>query len=124
MTTYADPTRCPDCHSLLPEAPQVCGRCALPLTGPTAVELFTTLQQADRLLATLRHQGSPADPAPLAATGTGARSAAAQGSMSPTPGSLLADVAPYPAPGHEEPGRRPGRADAPRLPVPPCPRSC
>ena len=56
MTTYADPTRCPDCRSLLPEAPQICRHCALPLTGATAVELFATLQRADGLLGVLRRR--------------------------------------------------------------------
>ena len=107
MTTYADPTRCPDCHSLLPEAPQVCRRCALPLTGPTAVELFTTLQRADRLA---RH--------PAAARQTPARdraSGATVGLDAPPSGSLLADVAPYPAPGHDGAAAAADRADAPRL---------
>ena len=88
MTTYADPTRCPDCRSPLPEAPQVCRRCALPLTGPTAIELFTTLQHADRLVAVLRKQAAPVQsPVP-----------ASVGVSSQSPGSLLSDVPPYPAP--------------------------
>ncbi len=101
MTTYADPTRCPDCHTLLAEAPQVCRRCALPLTGVTAVELFSTLQRADRLLATLRSQAAAAVP-------VGAPPA-------PAPGSLLTDVAPYPAPGHDRAAERTSDFDAPRL---------
>ena len=51
MRTFADPTRCPDCGALLPQDPQVCQQCALPLTGATAADLYSTLQQADRLLA-------------------------------------------------------------------------
>ena len=102
MTTYADPTRCPDCRASLPEAPQICRRCALPLTGPDAVELFTTLQHADRLLAVLRQQAS-----------TGA----ASGSRSPSvprtaPGSLLGDVTPYPASGPDSCPPRPPVAPA------------
>jgi hypothetical protein len=86
MTTYADPTRCPDCRSPLPEAPQNCPQCGVPLTGPTAVELFTTLQHADRLLAALRREISEA-PRPVA-VGVGSPSAE---------GSLLVDATPYPA---------------------------
>src|ERR1700710_684152 len=96
MTTYADPTRCPDCHSLLGEAPSVCRRCALPLTGPTAIELFTTLQRADGLLATLRRQAAPvAEPALVSA------------------GSPPAAAAASPAAGHAP--RRATDLDAPRL---------
>src|SRR4051794_19789956 len=87
MTTYADPTRCPDCRSPLPEAPQVCGRCALPLTGPTAIELFTTLQHADQLVAVLRRQAAPAQH-PVPAT---------VGASPQYPGSLLSEATPYPA---------------------------
>ena len=107
MTTYADPTRCPDCHSLLGEAPQVCRRCALPLTGPTALELFTTLQRADELLTTLRHQETPA--------GDLASVATADSSMPRSSGSLLSDVAPYPTTGHGGAALRPTALDAPRL---------
>ncbi len=60
MTTYADPTRCPDCGALLPRQPQVCPVCALPLLGPGALTLFRTLQEADRLLGVLREQKRPA----------------------------------------------------------------
>jgi hypothetical protein len=56
MTTYADPTRCPECRALLPHDPQACQVCSLPLTGETAMSLFTTLQEADRLLGVLRAQ--------------------------------------------------------------------
>jgi hypothetical protein len=91
MTTYADPTRCPDCHAVLPYAPQVCQACALPLTGETAVALFSTLQEADRLLVRLRSEKHPA-PVPVGASVTGA-----------APGALLEDVPAYPAsrPGEE-----------------------
>lgn len=86
MTTYADPTRCPDCHAVLPYAPQVCQACALPLTGETAVALFSTLQEADRLLVRLRSEKRPA-PVPVGA-----------GVMGGAPGALLEDVPAYPAP--------------------------
>jgi hypothetical protein len=89
--TYADPTRCPDCHALLPQSPEVCRVCALPLTGPTATDLYSTLQQADLLLGRLRQQKAPVPT-------TAARE----------PGPLLADAAPYPAP-------LPPAHDAPRL---------
>jgi len=59
MTTYADPTRCPDCRAVLPQAPQVCPVCSLPLTGETALSLFQTFQEADTLLASLREQKRP-----------------------------------------------------------------
>ncbi|HEX4470810.1 MAG TPA: hypothetical protein VH085_02480 [Nocardioides sp.] len=96
MTTYADPTRCPDCHAMLPRDPRVCRVCALPLTGDTVVSLFTTLQEADRLLGVLRAQRVPAP--------------VATGATSPT-GTLLAGVERYPSP-----GRRPtGPVDGPRL---------
>jgi hypothetical protein len=84
MTTYADPTRCPDCRAVLPHDPQVCRVCALPLTGDTAISLFTTLQEADRLLGVLRAQKRP-EPATV-------------GSHRPA-GSMLEGVAPYPAGG-------------------------
>jgi hypothetical protein len=82
MTTYADPTRCPDCHAVLPHDPQVCRVCSLPLTGQIVVSLFTTLQEADRLLGALRAQKRPV---PVAA---GVTSAA---------GSHLAGVERYPS---------------------------
>ncbi len=97
MTTYADPSQCPDCRASLPVAPQTCPRCALPLTGPDAVDLFTTLQRADRILASLRRQTAPAPTSAAVAVGAGT-----------APGSLLGDVTPYPAPGRTAAG------DAPR----------
>ena len=97
MTTYADPSQCPDCRASLPVAPQTCPRCALPLTGPDAVDLFTTLQRADRILASLRRQAAPAPTSAAVAVGAGT-----------APGSLLGDVTPYPAPGRTAAG------DAPR----------
>ncbi len=58
-TTYADPTRCPDCQSPIPQPPTTCPTCGLTLTGPDAITLFRTLQSADALLARLR-PGAPA----------------------------------------------------------------
>ena len=104
MTTYADPSRCPDCRATLPEAPQSCPRCALPLTGTGAVELFTTLQRADLLLASLRQQAA----APLSAPATVG--------VASTTGSLLAGAAPYPAPSRPDAGAtRRENVEGPRL---------
>jgi hypothetical protein len=101
MTTYADPTRCPDCRAVLPHDPQVCQLCALPLTGATAVSLFATLQEADRLLGVLRAQRRPV-PAHAAAA--------------PVSGSRLEGVTPYPAPSpHPTPGQGP-RLRGPSVP--------
>ena len=82
MTTYADPTRCPDCRAVLPQSPQACQVCSLPLTGETALSLFRTFQEADALLASLRQQRRPV---PVPATGGGVAA-----------GSRLEGVAPYP----------------------------
>ena len=73
MTTYADPTRCPDCHAALPHDPHVCRVCSLPLTGDTAASLFRTLQEADRLLGVLRTQKRPVPVAVGAPTAPGSR---------------------------------------------------
>ncbi|MGC4110415.1 MAG: hypothetical protein QM747_08340 [Nocardioides sp.] len=89
MPTYADPTRCPDCRVVLPRDPQACPACSLPLTGATVVSLFTTLQEADRLLDVLRRQKRPV-PVPASASTVTAPSG-------PT-GPLLSGVEPYPAP--------------------------
>ena len=98
MTTYADPTRCPDCRAVLPQDPQVCRVCSLPLTGETAVSLLRTFQEADRLLGVLRAQKRP-EPALV-------------GAATAVPGSRLGGVAPYPAPSGPRPTQVP---DAPRL---------
>jgi hypothetical protein len=82
MTTYADPTRCPDCHAVLPHDPAVCLVCSLPLTGETAGSLFRSLQEADRLLGVLRTQKRRVP------VSVGAPAA---------PGSLLEGARPYPA---------------------------
>ena len=81
-TTYADPTRCPDCRAVLPHDPQVCRVCSLPLTGEAVTSLFRTLQEADRILDTLRSQKRPVD----VVTAT-----------TPVSGSHLQGVDPYPA---------------------------
>lgn len=60
MRTYADASRCPDCGAGLPEPPDHCALCGLVLTGPAAVELFTTFQHADRLLGQLRVESAAA----------------------------------------------------------------
>src|SRR3954469_17793295 len=101
MTTYADPTRCPDCRAVLPHDPQVCQVCSLPLTGATAVSLFRSLQEADGFLGVLRAQRSP-ETAQVAA---------------PVSGSLLEGVTPHPAPSYRTPA-----ADGPRLRGPSVPR--
>src|SRR3954447_20658648 len=88
MTTYADPTRCPDCRAALPPHPQTCRVCSLPLRGETVVSLFSTLQEADRLLGELRSQKRPVVATVGAAT------------TAPSPGSLLVQADRYPAPGH------------------------
>ena len=103
MTTYADPTRCPDCRAVLPHDPQVCRVCSLPLTGVTAVSLFRTLQEADRLVGVLRDQKRPVH-VPVGAT-TG---------VAPS-GSLLEGVAPYPARPHATPTASP-RISGPSVP--------
>src|SRR5262249_16474509 len=61
-----------------------CPRCSLPLTGETVVSLFTTLQEADRLLARLRREKTRV-PVPVT---VGAATAS---------GGLLEGTAPYPA---------------------------
>jgi hypothetical protein len=93
MTTYADPTRCPDCRAMLPHDPQACRVCALPLTGETAISLFAAFQEADRLLGLLRAQKRPQP--------------AAVGAQAPT-GSMLDGVAPFPAAAPPRPGGHPG----------------
>jgi hypothetical protein len=57
---FADPTRCPDCAASLPERPDRCQVCRLPLQGPVAVRLLETLRSADMLLAELRASAAPA----------------------------------------------------------------
>ena len=71
MSRYADPDRCPDCRAPLPAHPApraVCPACGLPLAGPAAAELFTTLQRADELVASLRAGTAAAPLATSAAT--------------------------------------------------------
>ncbi|MEJ7796642.1 MAG: hypothetical protein WKF50_13890, partial [Nocardioides sp.] len=64
MMRYADPYACPDCRSPLPPDSVGCPRCALPLRGPLATDLLSTLQRADSILDQLRASrisvGSPA----------------------------------------------------------------
>lgn len=60
MPRYADPTACPDCGGPIGPDASRCGRCGLVLAGPTAVELYWTLQRADELLTALRASSPPA----------------------------------------------------------------
>src|SRR5690349_7708174 len=83
MTTYADPSRCPDCRALLFRAPQACPNCRLPLTGQTAGDLFRTLQEADRLITVLREDRVP--------IGVGAAPVARRSE------SMVEGLAPYPS---------------------------
>ncbi|HEX4685554.1 MAG TPA: hypothetical protein VH228_02140 [Nocardioides sp.] len=95
MTIYADATRCPDCRAVLPQTPEVCPVCSLPLTGDTAGALFRTFQEADRLLGSLRDQKRPVALPSVATLPAGGR---------------LDSIEPYPAP------RRPAAPiEAPRV---------
>ena len=60
MTRYADPTRCPDCGAAITQGVAAYPVCGLSLTGDTARRLYTTLAQADELLAVLRRVTVPA----------------------------------------------------------------
>lgn len=62
MPRFADPSLCPDCGTRLPVDPVVCPQCALPLRGPLASSLLTTLATADRVLAELRASAVPTTP--------------------------------------------------------------
>lgn len=53
MSLLVDPRICPDCRALL-DATATCTRCGLRLAGPAAAELWSHMQQADRLIAELR----------------------------------------------------------------------
>ncbi|WP_166133142.1 SCO7613 C-terminal domain-containing membrane protein [Nocardioides ochotonae] len=67
MPRFYDPTTCPECAAPIGPAPSQCGACALPLTGPLAVQLQATLRHADMLLIALRRSPAPAPaPAPAA----------------------------------------------------------
>ena len=68
MARYADPALCPDCGATLPVAPDACPSCALPLRGPVAGELLSTLQHADELLGRPRSNAAAAGPAPTPIT--------------------------------------------------------
>lgn len=63
MTTYADPGRCPDCRAAIDGGAR-CARCGLLLRGAAAGQLFSTLQRADQLLATLRTASTAPAPSP------------------------------------------------------------
>jgi hypothetical protein len=87
MTKLVDPHICPDCRAPL-DAVGTCSGCGLRLVGPTAAELWTTMQQADRLIAVLR----------AAPAGQTAVAPVAAGSAPPVPGLPQAPpAAPAPA---------------------------
>lgn len=109
MVRYADPVRCPDCGGPIPSPPVACPSCGLRLTGDDAVELFATLQAADRLLERLR-----AEPA---AAGVGSTPVPAAGAHVQQPRQVPPEPLPRPAPMvppiTAEPGLRP--ASVPRI---------
>jgi hypothetical protein len=66
VTSTADPLGCPDCHARFASGAARCPRCALPLTGPLAAQLWQVDQQLaqlgaerTRLLAALRTRETP-----------------------------------------------------------------
>lgn len=62
--TFADPSTCPDCGSVL-EGGSACQSCRLDLTSPAARQLWAALQSADAWLEEARrHRVPPARPAP------------------------------------------------------------
>jgi hypothetical protein len=63
MTQYADPQRCPDCRGPIQYGAQACPTCDLPLAGPIAGKLFSTLTEADDLLRALRASQASVVPA-------------------------------------------------------------
>ncbi len=73
MARYADPSRCPDCLTLLPAQPVACPHCALPLAtaaaAPLSAQLFETLGRADRVLEEMRAL-RVATPTPTATSAT------------------------------------------------------
>lgn len=75
MTRYADPERCPDCLAPMPFGTSRCPSCGLPLEGPLAAELFSTLTHADDLLVSMRTVG-PATAPPSAAAAAPSTAAA------------------------------------------------
>lgn len=64
MKRYADPARCPDCGQPITYGAPSCTSCDLPLLGPVASELFTTLSRADQLLESLRRTATAPAAAP------------------------------------------------------------
>ncbi len=104
MTRYADPSRCPDCSAALGTAPSQCPACGLPLAGPLAVELFSTLRHADVLLTQLRA------PVPVpAATAPGVPVDAELPPIVPFP------AEPFPAASQVAPRRGPRAVSVPRI---------
>ena len=91
---FFDPTTCPSCRSPLP-APQPglsCPRCGVALTGPTGLRLANQLRDADRTLAQLRRERTPAAPAPTPGPNA-PRFAAPTFSNHPSPSGFSAPVA-------------------------------
>lgn len=88
ISLLADPARCPDCTGPLPAPrPSMCERCALPLSGPLAAELWTVSGDAKRLLeqraSLLRRLRASAVPAPRPAAPPAAAEAGAPGASGP-----------------------------------------
>lgn len=64
MSKLVDPHICPDCRAPL-DASATCTGCGLALVGPTAAELWQTMQRADQLVEHLRTTAVPATAATL-----------------------------------------------------------
>ncbi|MBF4163272.1 SCO7613 C-terminal domain-containing membrane protein [Nocardioides acrostichi] len=102
----ADPTRCPECDSLL-EGATTCRRCRLPLDPPAAVDLFAALTEADRHLGLLREERTRRDDLARArAAGDPAPTAAPAPVAAPAPAPL--PVYPTATPTPVTPRERPG----------------
>lgn len=89
MSRYADPGVCPDCRQDIPPGTVSCPHCGIPLRGPVAQQLFTTLLEADRLVETLRTTPAPAAKASPATT-TAATTTAVRPATRPAPAPVAA----------------------------------
>ena len=67
MVQYADLSRCPACRVPLPESPQSCPSCDLPLHGNLVRELHKTLEYADVLVGLIRAKATREAPEPAQA---------------------------------------------------------